>query len=220
MAQPLLQHTATTAACVMALCAASPCAWAQAPLDAPATVVKGSCPQESFDLSALTGPLRVDLLVQVDARGRPQSAAPLIALPAALQAAALEAVLKCQYQPALRDGKPASGQARYAYTLDPPESIELKPARGFRFPNDCVPTADDYPEISRRLGETGTTRVRFTLNPEGRLVSYSVIATSGHLRLDFAALVKLVTCKFPPPPSVDGKAASATIDRQYVWSLE
>lgn len=84
----------------------------------------------------------------------------------------------------------------------------------------CAPTADDYPFESRRLEETGTTHVQFTVDPQGRLLAFGVSRTSGHLRLDLAALVRLVTCRFVPARDAQGQPVTASFAVSYVWRLE
>lgn len=84
----------------------------------------------------------------------------------------------------------------------------------------CAPTAGDYPLESRRLEETGTTRIRFTVNDTGRLVAFEIVDTSGFPRLDIAALSALSTCVFSPGRRADGSTHGGAFEVKYVWKLE
>lgn len=52
-------------------------------------------------------------------------------------------------------------------------------------PHVCL---QDYPAISVRLGETGTTTIGFTITPEGRVENVHVVNSSGSERLDNATV--------------------------------
>lgn len=52
-------------------------------------------------------------------------------------------------------------------------------------PHTCQ---QEYPAISMRLGEQGTTTVSFTVNPDGSVSNPKVVQSSGSERLDQAAL--------------------------------
>ena len=52
-------------------------------------------------------------------------------------------------------------------------------------PHVCL---QDYPAISVRLGEQGTTTIGFTITPEGRVENVHVVNSSGSERLDSAAV--------------------------------
>jgi len=52
-------------------------------------------------------------------------------------------------------------------------------------PHVCL---QDYPAISVRLGETGTTTLGFTINTDGRVENVHVVNSSGSERLDNAAV--------------------------------
>lgn len=69
-------------------------------------------------------------------------------------------------------------------------------------------SAPDYPAISRRLGEEGKLMLQVELDESGRISNTRIINSSGHSRLDNAALaaVKTWRCK---PAVRDGQAVKA-----------
>lgn len=79
----------------------------------------------------------------------------------------------------------------------------------------CAPQASDYPIESIRALEQGLTRIAFTPGPDGRALDPQVVQSSGHDRLDAAALRRLAACtlRFPGPPP----AGRLTID--FTWTL-
>lgn len=88
----------------------------------------------------------------------------------------------------------------------------------------CAPTSDDYPQAARRAETTGTTRVRFTVSAEGKLISADVVRSSGpsreHKMLDRVAVAKLSECAFKPGADESGRPMGASVDVEYVWKLE
>jgi periplasmic protein TonB len=86
--------------------------------------------------------------------------------------------------------------------------------------SSCAPTAADYPAESRRLGETGTTSVRFTIGTDGRLAKAEVVRSSGSPRLDEVARVKLSQCQFRPGRDAQGNPIGGTFQADYVWKLQ
>jgi protein TonB len=55
-----------------------------------------------------------------------------------------------------------------------------------------------YPGISRRLGETGTVRLRVHVGADGRTLEVVVQASSGHPRLDESAAAAVSRWRFVP----------------------
>ncbi len=77
-----------------------------------------------------------------------------------------------------------------------------------------------YPDVSQRLGETGTVILQFLIGPDGSVMETKVANSSGHPRLDEAARQGLASlCKFKPG-SVDGKAEPTWSTLKYTWKLE
>ena len=58
--------------------------------------------------------------------------------------------------------------------------------------------APAYPTLSRRLGETGVVVLRVELDESGRVASVRIHATSGHARLDEAAVGAVKTWRCTP----------------------
>jgi protein TonB len=91
--------------------------------------------------------------------------------------------------------------------------------------NDCAPTSDDYPAAAKRAEATGTTRIRFTVGPDGRLAGQPEIVKSAgssreHKMLDRLAASKLSECKFRAGVDENGKPMGASFDVDYVWKLD
>lgn len=66
----------------------------------------------------------------------------------------------------------------------PVADVIVMPKANPRRPN----TIPNYPPTSRRLGETGTVTLQIYVNEEGRVVDAKVAKSSGHKRLDEAAV--------------------------------
>ncbi len=88
----------------------------------------------------------------------------------------------------------------------------------------CAPTSDDYPLAARREEATGTTKIQFTVGPDGKLVNAAIVKSSGpsraHKLMDRVALSKLSECAFKAGIDANGKPMSSTFDVEYVWKLE
>jgi protein TonB len=56
---------------------------------------------------------------------------------------------------------------------------------------ECAIVKPDYPDISRRRGETGTVSVRFVIGISGTIENVEVAKSSGYERLDDAALTAM-----------------------------
>lgn len=77
-----------------------------------------------------------------------------------------------------------------------------------------------YPSASARAQEQGTTGLQVCVNTSGRVTSASVAQSSGHPRLDDAALVWIKTAKFAPG-SVGGVPRDMCGHEVfYQWNLE
>jgi protein TonB len=88
----------------------------------------------------------------------------------------------------------------------------------------CAPTGEDYPAAAARAEATGTTKVRFTIDGQGKVVKAEVVKSAGssreHRMLDRVAVDKLSTCRFTPGTDETGKPVGATTDVEYVWKLQ
>lgn len=202
----------------MALLAISSRADGQQPVtSAPPVVIAASCPRLEYDHHRLKENTIVDLAYRLSATGTLISITVLSASVDPVLDAAVQAMLQsCKlFVPAVSDGKAVEGIGRYVYRMSPPgPRPTMTDAKG------CAPGANDYPPESLRLNETGTTRIRFAVNAEGKLESASVVKSSGFPRLDEAAISKLRTCTFRAGRTVDGKPTGGTFDVDYVWKLQ
>lgn len=202
-------------------------ALAQHAADTPAAALVGSCKRLDIDRKSIASPIQVDLAVSVDEAGRPTATRTNVDIvqPAVLSAVTAMA-LSCTYLPALSAGKPVAGTARLAFQMMPgvtPGATTAPPPSSnpaIADVSSCAPTSKDYPAESLRLNESGTTKVTFTVDSTGRLDAFGVTKSSGSLRLDFTALIKLAGCKFAPGRSADGSPAGGTFSVDYVWRIE
>jgi protein TonB len=79
----------------------------------------------------------------------------------------------------------------------------------------CKPA---YPRSSIIAEETGVVRVRFEIGADSRLVSATVLKSSGYGPLDQAAVNGLSQCKFKAAMQ-DGVPVQSSMVTDYVWSL-
>jgi protein TonB len=80
-------------------------------------------------------------------------------------------------------------------------------------------TPPSYPALSRRLGETGKVVVRVELAENGQVSTASVDTSSGHARLDQAALNAVKTWRCTPALR-DGRAVRAVALQPFNFTLE
>lgn len=83
--------------------------------------------------------------------------------------------------------------------------------------NTCEKPA--YPASSLRANETGTVRLSFLIDTNGKVLDSKVDRSSGSRRLDEAARAGLSLCKFRPA-TVNGKPERTWGRIEYVWKLE
>lgn len=76
----------------------------------------------------------------------------------------------------------------------------------------------DYPRMSQRRGEQGRVVVRVLISPEGRVTQATVRSTSGHQRLDDAALKAVRSARFKPYTE-NGRAYQAQADIPFDFVL-
>lgn len=86
---------------------------------------------------------------------------------------------------------------------------------GFPGMNRC---GVDYPKESLRAEETGIARLAILLNPEGEVLAARIKKSSGHPRLDEAAIDAVALCKLPPW-KVDGVPVLGWTQLEYEWRL-
>jgi TonB family protein len=189
--------------------------------DLPPALRLGSCERLKFDLTGATVPDVVDLLVQVDLAGRPISASTLT--PTALadfDAAVVSFAMSCRYAAAMTLGKPVPGQVRFVLPIRQGSGQRPGALPAIGNVTACAPTSDDYPAVARRQNQAGTTRVSFTVDDKGKLEAFGVVRSSGHLLLDYTALIKLAGCTFVPGKSPEGAPIGGSFIVEYVWKLQ
>ncbi len=76
----------------------------------------------------------------------------------------------------------------------------------------------NYPPISQRNNEEGTTLMSFTVNVDGSVSDPSVAKSSGFQRLDEAALSCVLRWKYKPATQ-DGQPVAAQNQANVVWKL-
>jgi len=81
------------------------------------------------------------------------------------------------------------------------------------------PLQVEYPRLSKRLGETGVVMLRIFIDEAGRVREVQVSRTSGHPRLDDAAMAAVQKARFKPP-SENGQAVSGYAQVPVDFQLE
>jgi TonB family protein len=188
--------------------------------DLPAALRLGSCDRLKFDVSGVSVPEAVEVLVEVDPTGKPVSARTLS--PTSLSAfdeAVAALAMSCKYSAATAQGKSVPGQLRFVLPIRqaPEQRPGALPAIGDV--KACAPKAEDYPSAALRANQEGTTRISFTVDEKGQLQAFGVSRSSGHLLLDYTALIKLAGCKFVPGKAPDGTPIGGSFSVEYVWKL-
>jgi len=99
--------------------------------------------------------------------------------------------------------------------------VAARPAQINANDPSCKP---EYPAAAQRAGATGTTRLRFSVDAAGKVVSAEIIGSSGSTRenrlMDNAAKAALATCPFKPGVDETGKPTGTTVNVDYAWKLE
>jgi protein TonB len=100
--------------------------------------------------------------------------------------------------------------------LEPPPVITFSPARALL----ATHTTPDYPPVSRRLGEQGTLRLKLSITAQGAVSDAMVVNSSGHPRLDEAA-VDWVKAHWRYQPAMRGPSAvPSTTDAVVTFKLQ
>jgi protein TonB len=88
----------------------------------------------------------------------------------------------------------------------------------------CAPKSEDYPPAAVRAEATGLTKIRFTIDAQGKLVKSEIIKSAGNSRehklLDRMVESKLSNCRFTPGIDESGKPTGGTFEAEYLWKLE
>lgn len=105
----------------------------------------------------------------------------------------------------------------------PRPAAPAAPREIIRVPANIDPAAQcgkpPYPAAARRLQEEGAVVLRFRVGVDGKVITGNVESSSGHERLDRAALDALSLCRFRPG-TVDGVPEESWATVRYVWRLE
>jgi protein TonB len=98
--------------------------------------------------------------------------------------------LKCQFRPATRDGQLVQGQTTISLSFGR-DNVLAGPGK-----SRCeVPS---YPTESLRRGAAGTTSMEVTFTDDGHVKHVALLASSGTVELDEAALKAMRTCRRTP----------------------
>jgi protein TonB len=109
--------------------------------------------------------------------------------------------------------------------IAPPPKPEAPPAVAARPAQIQVSTCDkpEYPAAAVRAEATGTTRIQFTVDGQGRVSKAEIVKSAGvsreHKMLDRAAVDALSKCRFTPGIDATGKAVGGTTIVDYDWNL-
>ncbi len=97
----------------------------------------------------------------------------------------------------------------------PPEKPAITSPASIGRPHVCQ---QDYPPISQRLNEEGTTTLQFQITADGSVTGVSVANSSGHDRLDQAA-VNCASSWHYKPAMQNGQPVAVTWKAQVKWQL-
>lgn len=90
---------------------------------------------------------------------------------------------------------PAAPPAPPAVVVAAPPPPKIIPASSVQY---LEPIVLEYPRLSKRLGETGRVRVRVFIDESGTATQVQVERSSGHSRLDDAAVAAVQKARFKP----------------------
>ena len=96
-------------------------------------------------------------------------------------------------------------------------------ARAARIDAGAAQCRPDYPAAAQRVGATGVTRIRFSVDASGRIAASQILQSSGPTRenrmMDKAAADALAQCPVQVGTDDMGRPVGTTTDVEYVWSL-
>jgi periplasmic protein TonB len=97
------------------------------------------------------------------------------------------------------------------------------PARAARIDAGATQCRPEYPAAAQRVGATGVTRIRFSVDATGRVAGSRIVQSSGpsreHRLLDRAAAEALAQCPVQVGTDETGHPVGTTTDVDYVWTL-
>jgi protein TonB len=119
--------------------------------------------------------------------------------------------------PAIEAPSPPPAQDIEAPSTPPPAGpVALSSELSVACPERSAP---GYPVQSRRLGETGTVVLRVELAESGQITTARVESSSGHVRLDEAALAAVKTWRCSPARR-DGQLVRAVARQPFRFALQ
>ena len=96
-------------------------------------------------------------------------------------------------------------------------------ARAARIDAGAAQCRPEYPAAAQRVGATGVTRIRFSVDANGRVAGSRILQSSGpsreHRLLDRAAAEALAQCPVQVGTDETGRPVGTTTDVDYVWTL-
>lgn len=125
-------------------------------------------------------------------QARPQTTAVPTAPSTVVATAAAESAPSANAAPASAAQPSAQPSAR---TATPASAAVVLPSSDADYLNNPAPV---YPRMSRRMGEQGTVMVRVLINADGRAEQAEIRTSSGHARLDDAALDTVKRWRYVP----------------------
>ena len=106
----------------------------------------------------------------------------------------------------------------------PPAPVRVAAKPAIANVGACAPKNEDYPAAAVRSEATGTTRIRFNIGPDGKMIGSEVVKSAGasreHKMLDRLAQSKLSECRFTAGADENGRPVGASFDVEYVWKLD
>lgn len=150
---------------------------------------------------------------------RPREQAPLLSTPRQVAAEAAPAPPvepRVAAEPAEAPALPAAPAATAPAEPAPPAAATVPPSFHAAYLRNPRPA---YPLMSRRLGEQGITYLRVQVGADGRTQQVTVGRSSGHERLDRAALEAVRDWRFVPAREGD-KAVAGWVTVPISWKLE
>lgn len=117
-------------------------------------------------------------------------------------------------EPATLTTTPASAPTPPVASLEPPPALPRRVSE----PAPLSTPRPEYPRLSRRAGEEGSVLCRLQLGADGNVLGVEVVESSGHPRLDQAALQALAGWRFEPRRE-DGAPVAARILHRVTFRL-
>jgi protein TonB len=147
--------------------------------------------------------------------GEDASPGPFGAVPKADWVRSLRPAPVVPHWPAPVEPEVAAAQAPAASDAGGAVTAEEVPAS----PEEACNQPPEYPLESRRRGEQGTVVIRLRIDADGKVVAADVASSSGHTRLDRAALSALTRWIYRPAER-GGIRVAGQVDQQVVFRLD